>query len=133
VEDGTGLAEGMVLARQRQAVVKKSHGSGMQKTGGRGTAKLRATADLYVEVYSDEIVESLYKKTVGGNTTAARILFALAAGMIDCENQEVMQQLCSYAEKLSAEPKWPGKTIEGTVVQRSEDSKAEVENPAQLQ
>jgi hypothetical protein len=133
VEDGTGLVDGMVLARQRQAVAKKPHGSGTQKTGGRGTARLRAAADLYLEVFSEEIVQTLLDKTVGGNTTAARILFALAEGLIDCENQEVMQQLCSYADKLAAEPKWPGKTIEGTVQPRSDESKTEVENPARLQ
>jgi hypothetical protein len=124
----------MVLARQRQAVAKKPHGIvAYNKTYGRGTAQLRATADLYVEVFCEEIVQVLLDKTIGGNTTAARILFALAAGLIDCENQEVMQQLCSYADKLKAEPKWPGKTIEGSVLQRSDESKPEVDNPARLQ
>jgi len=120
----------MVLARQRQAVVKKPHGSGTQKTGGRGTARLREAADLYLEVYSDEIANTLYNKTIDGNTTAARILFALAEGLIDCENQEVMQQLCSYAEKLAAEPKWPDKTIEGSLRQRSDEGKSESDKPA---
>jgi hypothetical protein len=124
----------MVLARQRQAVVKKPRGIvAYNKTYGRGTTQLRATADLYLEVFCEEIVQVLLDKTVDGNTTAARILFALAEGLIDCENQGVMQQLCSYAEKLKAEPKWPGKTIEGTVVKRSEEDNAEVNSPAQLQ
>ena len=41
-----------------------------------------------------------------GNATSAKLLFALAEGRIDCEDEVVMRQVFSLAEKLELEAPW---------------------------
>jgi hypothetical protein len=69
---------------------------------------MNEAADKTLEEHSDEIAKSLYKGLLSGNATCAKLLLALAEGQIDCENEVVMQRVCSLAEKLAAEPEWVG-------------------------
>jgi len=97
----------MELARERQAVVRKPRGSGAKKkASSRGTAKMNAAADRLLENNSEKIAKSLLKGIYKGNVTSAKLLFALAEGQIDCEDEGVMQRVCSLAEQLAAEPAW---------------------------
>jgi hypothetical protein len=97
----------MVLAKQRRAVVKKPRGTGApKKAGGRGRAKMNAAADKTLEKYSEKIAKSLLDSTLDGNASSAKLLFALADGQIDCEDEGVVQRLRSMAEELAAEPEW---------------------------
>jgi hypothetical protein len=86
---------------------------------------MNAAASLTLEVFSEEIALSLLDKTLGGNLTSAKLLFALAEGQINCEDQEMVQRLCTLAEKLASEPQWDGKTIEAKVDKSSEPRKLE--------
>ncbi|MFY9853994.1 MAG: hypothetical protein WAK26_08980 [Terracidiphilus sp.] len=65
-------------------------------------------ADKALEDNSDTITKGLTEGAKKGNATCARLLIALAEGQIDCEDEVVMEQLCSYAEKLAAEKQWDG-------------------------
>jgi hypothetical protein len=96
----------MELARERQAVVRKPRGTGAKKTVNSGKAKLNAAADRLLEEKSEEIAKSLLSGIFKGNATSAKLLFALAEGQIDCEDEGVMQRVCSLAEQLAAEPEW---------------------------
>ena len=104
-----GIGGQMVLGRQRQTVVKKPSGTGLEKKKvSRGTAKMAAEADKALEDNSNAITKGLTENAKKGNATCARLLLALADGQIDCEDEVVMERLCSYAEKLAAEPQWKG-------------------------
>lgn len=59
-----------------------------------------------VEKKSEYIAESRLKKIIGGDYGSTELLFALAEGQIDCEDEAVMRLLCRFAEKLAAEPEW---------------------------
>lgn len=108
-----GIGGEMVEARQRQAVAGRPRGAGVRKQAvSRGTAKMKAAADKKLEDNSEEIAQALLDKTLGGNTTSAKLLFALAEGQIDCEDEVVMRRLCSLAEKLASEPEWAGEDLE---------------------
>ncbi len=99
----------MVMARERRAAAGKPRGTGTQaKAVNRGKAKLNAAADKTVGKHSARIVKALYDSLIKGNATSAKLLFDLADGLIDCEDEVVMEQLCSYAEKLASEPPWEG-------------------------
>jgi nickel-dependent lactate racemase len=74
---------------------------------------MKAAADKTVAKHSDEIAKSLLDSLRKGNLNSAKLLFALAEGQIDLEDEEVMQRLCSYAEKLASEPEWNGEVQEG--------------------
>ncbi|MGB7984874.1 MAG: hypothetical protein WCF54_06920 [Terracidiphilus sp.] len=101
----------MEVARQRQAVVKKPRGVGFQQNKvSRGKARMNAAADKILEQNSDEIAKSLLKQALDGNTTSVKLLFALADGQFDCENEGVMQNLLSLAEKLASEPEFNNST-----------------------
>jgi len=102
----------MEVARQRQALVRRQRGSGIQKQMGRGRAKLDEEAGKLLEIFSKDVAWKLLESTVGGNTTAARLLFALADGQIDCENEGVMRELSSFAETLAAEPQCDPKVVD---------------------
>ena len=107
----------MELARERQAVVRKPRGSGAKKkASSRGTAKMNAAADKTLEENSEKIALSLLESTLGGNASSAKLLFALAEGQIDCEDEGMVRRLYSLAEKLAAEPEWDGETY-GVVVE----------------
>ena len=109
VEWWDGIGGQMVLGRQRQTVVKKPSGTGLEKKKvSRGTAKMAAAADKALEDNSKTIVDSLTGSAKKGNATCTKLLLALADGQIDCEDEVVMERLCSYAEKLAAEPQWKG-------------------------
>jgi hypothetical protein len=64
---------------------------------------LNAAADKVLGLYSTEIAITLAHRTIDGNETSTKILFALADGQIDCEDEGMMQSLLSLAEKLAAE------------------------------
>jgi hypothetical protein len=114
----------MVLARQRQAAGKPRGAGAQKKKGGRGIAMMNEAAGETLEVFSKEIAMLLLEKTLGGNTTSAKLLFALAEGQIDCEDKVVMQRLYSYAEKLASEPKWNGVILEAEIEMGVEQGKA---------
>jgi hypothetical protein len=103
----------MVLAKQSKAAKAKPRGTGSEKNKvGRGTAKMKAAADKALENNSDKIAQSLVKKTIAGNSTSARLLFALAEGQIDCEDEPIVQRLTSLAQELALEPEWDGELDE---------------------
>jgi hypothetical protein len=56
----------------------------------------------------------LCRDSLGGNASSAKLLFALAEGQMDCEDEGVMQCLRSLAEELAAEPEWAAEVIEAT-------------------
>jgi hypothetical protein len=95
----------MELGRQRLAAQEKPRGTGaLKKAVSRERAKITEAAAKTLEGHSEEIAESLYKSLLDGNATCAKLLFALAEGQIDCENEAVMERVWSLAEKLAAEP-----------------------------
>lgn len=99
----------MVMARERRAAAGQPRGTGTQaKAVNSGKAKLNAQADKKVGDNSAKIVDALYDSLIKGNATSAKLLFDLADGLINCEDEVVMEQLCSYAEKLALEPEWTG-------------------------
>ena len=113
MERWDGIGGQMGLAGKKQAVVRKPRGTGAQKkAGSRATAKVNAAAGKTLEEYSDAIVKSLLDSTLGGNASSARLLFMLAEGQIDCEDEGMMRQLCSLAEKWASEPEWTGEVTE---------------------
>jgi len=104
-----GIGGEMVLARKKQAGAGKAKGAGGRKNEvSRGTAKLKAAADKTLEEHSAEIAESLLHELMGGNNMSAKLLFALAEGQIDFEDEAAVHQLCRLAERLSSEPEWEG-------------------------
>jgi hypothetical protein len=112
-----GIGGEMMLGRQRQAGVGKPHGPGAPKKAvSRGSSKLNAAAGKALEKHSDEIVKSLYDSTINGNVISAKLLFALAEGQIDCEDEALVLRLFSYAEKLASEPEWDGETNEAAAL-----------------
>jgi hypothetical protein len=99
----------MNVARQRQAVAGRSHGTGSgKKAVSRLTEKMKAAAGETLEENSETIADSLYLSMMGGSATNAKLLFALAEGQIDCEDGVVMERLCSLADKLASEKSWTG-------------------------
>ncbi len=117
----------MVLARERQAASRKPSGTGARKKAvGRGTAKMTAAAGKTLEENSEKIAKSLLESTLDGNVTSAKLLFALAEGQIDCEDEVVMRRLCSFAEGLASEPEWTGEDVEAAVETGSEQCEPEV-------
>jgi hypothetical protein len=103
----------MVVARQKKAVQGKPRGTGARKKmAGRGTAKMKAAADKTLSVNSEEIAQALLNKTLAGNTTSAKLLFALAEGQIDCDDEAISGALCSQAQELASEPEWDGEVTE---------------------
>ena len=69
-------------------------------------------ADKALEVSGSTIVDALTESAKKGNATCTKLLLALADGQIDCEEEEVMEQPCSYADKLAREPQWDGPEAE---------------------
>lgn len=113
----------MKVATKRHAAACKSRGSNIHdKTVNPGKAKLNAAADETLGKYSAKIAQKLYDSLIEGNLTSAKLLFALAEGQIDCEDEAVMRPLYSYAEKLAAEPEWQG---DSTMETRLEDGELE--------
>ena len=103
----------MVLGRQGQTVRKRSSGTGLEKKAvSRGTAKMAAAADKALEDNSKTITDALTENAKKGNATCAKLLLALADGLIDCEDEVVVQQLWTYAQQLGAEPPWKGPDAE---------------------
>lgn len=112
----------MEEGRQRQAAVKKPQGARTrQKAVGRGRAEMNAAADQTLELNSKKIAKLLLQKTLDGNLTSAKLLFALAEGRIDCEDVVVVKQLISVAEKLAAEPQCSEEMIDAQAVDGSEE------------
>jgi hypothetical protein len=72
---------------------------------------MRAAAGKTLEDNSEQIAKSLLDSTLGGNASSARLLFALAEGQIDCEDEVVVRRLCRLADKLAAEPEWDAESI----------------------
>ncbi|MGA2831675.1 MAG: hypothetical protein ABSE55_01260 [Terracidiphilus sp.] len=94
-------------------MVKKTSGTGLQKkTVSRGTAKIKAAADKALQDNSERLAKTLIDSAIAGNNTSAKLLLALADGQIDGEDEVVMEQLWSYADKLAAEPPWDGPEAE---------------------
>jgi hypothetical protein len=99
----------MVLGIRRATVRKKSSGTGFEKKKvSPGTAKMSVAADKALEDHSKVITDALAENAKKGNATCVKLLLALADGQIDCEDEVVMEQLCSYADKLAAEEQWDG-------------------------
>jgi hypothetical protein len=103
----------MAVAKQKKAAKGKPRASGNEKKKvGRGTAKMKEAADKALEKNSVKIAQSLVDNTIAGNSTSARLLFALAEGQADCEDEPVVQNLCSLAKELASEPEWDGELDE---------------------
>jgi hypothetical protein len=102
----------MNFARERQAVAGRPRGAGAEKKSSRGTTVITTTAGKNLEAYSEKIADSLLRSLMGGNATGAKLLFALAEGRIDCEDEVVMRQVYSLAEKLELEAPWTGTAVE---------------------
>jgi hypothetical protein len=60
----------------------------------------------------EQIAQSLLKSTLDGNLTSAKLLFALADGKIDCEDEGVMRHIASLAERLALEPECSAEEID---------------------
>jgi hypothetical protein len=124
VEWWDGIGGEMELARERQAVLKRPRGAGAQKVKvSPGKARLNAAADKTLELFSQEIAFSLLRKTIDGNATSAKLLFALADGQFNCEDESVVQGLLSLAEKLAAEPQYSDEKEEA--IQKDEVERAD--------
>jgi hypothetical protein len=102
VEERDGIGGEMVLARKWQATAGRPRGTGA-KSVNPGKAKLIVAMDKKVGENSETIAQKLIDTVIANDWTGAKLLFALADGLIDCENQEVVSQLCSYAESLKSE------------------------------
>jgi hypothetical protein len=121
----------MELARESEAVVRKPRVRKAQKKAvNRGRAKMNAAADKTLELNSETIAKSLLQSALNGNTTSAKLLFALAEGQIDCEDEVVMQKLCSLAEKLATEPEWSGDDAEAVAKSGIVECEPEGDDPA---
>jgi hypothetical protein len=108
-----GIGGETVRGRLWQMVRKKSSGARLEKKAvSRGTAKMSVAADKALEDNSDAITKGLTESAKKGNPTCTRLLLALADGQIDCEDEVVMEQLCSYADKLAKEKQWEGPEAE---------------------
>jgi len=100
-----GIGGEMVFSRTRQAAGVRLRGTGTQvKAVNPGKAKLIAELDKQIGEQCSEMVKKLIDDFIAGKATSMRMLCALADELIDCENPEVMSQLCSVAEKLRLEP-----------------------------
>lgn len=118
VECWYGIGGEMELAGEKQAAVQKPRGRGAQtKKVSRGRASLNAAAGKALENNSDAIAHALLTSILSGDWTSAKLLFALADGQIDCENEVVMRRLVTLAEELAAEPEWKGEANTGAVEQ----------------
>jgi hypothetical protein len=103
----------MVLAGKKQAVVIKPRGRGAQKqAGGRGTIKMNAAANKTLEEKCRMIADALADKAISGNVNCAKLLYALAEGQIDFEDEGSMNRLSSMAEELASEVEWKDETPE---------------------
>lgn len=103
----------MVVAKQKRVAKKKPQETeAPKKAAGKGTAKMKAAADAALGEKCTEIAQALVDKTIAGNSMSARLLFSLAEGQTDCEEQPVAQPLCSLAKGLAAEPEWDGELNE---------------------
>jgi hypothetical protein len=101
------------MAKQKKAAKEKPRGTGTEKKKvGRGTAKMKAAADKALENNSDEIAQSLVDNTIAGNSTSARLLFALAEGQADCEDEPSVERPDSLAKELASEAEWDGELDE---------------------
>jgi len=125
VEWWFGIGGPMIVGSARQAVLGTSRGTGAQqkKAVGRGTAKMRAAADKALQDNCNKIAESLLASIRKGNSNSAKLLFALAEGQIDCEDEVAIERLCSLAEKLAKEPEWVGELDDAemeTILEESE-------------
>ena len=96
------------MARERQAVAGRPHGTRTKQRVSRGTASVKAAADNTLEKHSENLAKLLYEGLLGGNAALAKLLFALAEGQIDCEDAFVVERYCSLAEKLASEQEWTG-------------------------
>ena len=113
VEWRDGIGGQMEQARQMHPVARKPHGRGAQKSVvNRGKARMNAAADKALELNSVKIAQTLLMSTLGGNVTSAKLLFALADGQIDCEDEVVVQGFVSLAERLAAEPECSAEEID---------------------
>jgi hypothetical protein len=103
----------MIVARERRAVAGRPRGAGAKKKqSGRGTTEVTTAAGRALERNGEMITVSLLKGLLDGNVTIAKLLFALAEGQIDCEDEAVMRHVYSLAEKLDLEPPWTGSADE---------------------
>jgi hypothetical protein len=107
----------MVWTRKRLAATGRPHGTGTQ-TVNPGKAKLIAEAYKKVGDNRTNIVNALYDSLIKGNASSAKLLFALADGLINCEDPVVMSQLVSYAERLTAEQQVTAEMAEAVVKEK---------------
>ncbi len=113
VEWWYGIGGPMGLSKERQAVAGRPRRTGAKKKAvGRGKAKMNAAAGKTLEEHSEKIANSLLNSTLGGNASSARLLFSLAEGQVDCEDEVAMQGLRSLAEELASEPQWAAEVTE---------------------
>ena len=119
----------MVWARKRLAATGKPHGTAT-KTVNPGKAKLIVEMDKKVGENSEKIAQKLIDTVLGNDWTGAKLLFALADGLINCEDPEVMSQLYSYANSLAEEKQVPAETADAEVTEK-EKGEQQVSESAQ--
>ena len=101
------------MARKKQAGRGNQRETGSQKKkASSGTAKLMTAVNKKLDESSDKIADSLYERLIDGNVKCGELLIALAEGWIDCEDEAVVQRLCSLAKELASEPEWEGELDE---------------------
>ncbi len=123
VECWNGIGGEMVLARKCQAAAGKPRGTGTQaKSVNPGKAKLIAAVDKKVGENSEDIAQKLIDSVKKGDWTGARLLYAMADGLIDCENQEVVSQLFSYAQTLTSEQQLTDAEAEAAAKREQDES-----------
>jgi hypothetical protein len=113
----------MVLARKWQAAAGKPRGTGAQAQAiNPGKAKLIAAMDKKVGENSDKIAQMLIDTVTNSDWTGAKLLFAMADGLIDCENAAVVSTLYSYAQTLESERQLTNAEAEAAAKREQDES-----------
>jgi len=102
VEDRDGIGGVMAWTRARQAAGGRLRGT-QEKAVNPSRVMLNAEAHKKVGENRTKIVNALYDSLIKGNASSGKLLFALADGLINCEDPVAMNQLCSYVRKLELE------------------------------
>ncbi|HEY1209593.1 MAG TPA: hypothetical protein VGE85_09500 [Terracidiphilus sp.] len=124
MEGWDGIGGHMVWARKRLATIGKPHGTAT-KTVNPGKAKLIVEMDKKVGENSEKIAQKLIDTVLGNDWTGAKLLFALADGLINCEDPEVMSQLYSYAQTLESEQQVAAETADAEEAKKGEQQVSE--------
>lgn len=124
-----GIGGEMVFSRTKQAAGVRLRKTGTQvKAVNPGKAKLIAELDKQIGEQCSKMAEKLIADFIAGKATSMKMLCALADELINCENVEVMSQLCSVAERLALEPQ----VAEDVKEEKGEEASQQVSEGAEL-